>query len=126
PAIATVNFILFNPKTQAQVPAMDGAVPQDLRGAGVGTGLATDYLVQPGDSVDIGGTIYRVLSVASGTSLTLSPPPLPVRSPPVTISVSSLNYRIIRQPPPMGDDTAKLPHNIVIDLAPRCIGCRVP
>jgi prepilin-type N-terminal cleavage/methylation domain-containing protein len=116
-------------------------------GAGVAAAL---YPVQPGDYLQLNGVSYqinlvhppatysssasgmphltnaqRMVSLTLATSATTNPTPpyavagLTAMPPPP--NVTTTNYRIIRQPRPIGDDQLEMPINIAIDLTPRYI-----
>jgi type II secretory pathway pseudopilin PulG len=71
--------------------------------------------VQPGDCLELAGVVYKISNVTGLYSLQLSPPYPP-------IAVATTNYRILRQPRPLGDDIMQMEQNIVIDITPRNIG----
>jgi prepilin-type N-terminal cleavage/methylation domain-containing protein len=87
--------------------------------------------VQPGDHLEFGGQIYLIV----GPVPTPNPPNASPSPSDTLIVMSELNtsvglktgfastqYRIIRQPRPIGDDPLQMPANIIIDLMPRGLG----
>jgi prepilin-type N-terminal cleavage/methylation domain-containing protein len=73
-----------------------------------------EYPVQPGDYLELAGVPYKINTInANGTRLTLTTA--------APASLVTTNYRILRQPRPIGDDPLQMAENIIIDLTPRGI-----
>jgi prepilin-type N-terminal cleavage/methylation domain-containing protein len=70
------------------------------------------WSVQPGDYLEVMGTglAHQITSVVDGTTAKITPPlPYPLLTP-------TANYRVVRSPRVVGDETLKLPDQTVIDL----------
>jgi prepilin-type N-terminal cleavage/methylation domain-containing protein len=77
--------------------------------------------VQSGDYLELAGVLYRIATVNGPTTLTLN-----TAVPASMLNSSTSNYRIIRQPRPIGDDPMDMPEDIIIDVMPRYIGSTPP
>ena len=125
-----------NPSAVAGITPIPNAVtdcqyleqPDDFTGGSISTGASLSNIngtvdltngdtnplywsVQPGDYLEVMGTglMHQIQSI-SGTSFTITPPR------PYALA-ATMNYRIIRAPRPVGEETLKLPEGTVIDLA---------
>lgn len=113
-----VTFDMFDPSTGTPNPA-GATIPRTLT-AGQTAANSNLFPVQAGDSIvfDNGSTIYQILAVLPPTAafpggrLTLA-----TKFPAVQVAsgYSTMEYRIIRQPRPDGDEPLQMPVNIVID-----------
>src|SRR5262249_26816127 len=69
------------------------------------------WSVQPGDYLEVMGTglAHQIVSLVDGTTVKITPPlPYPL--------AATANYRVVRSPRVVGDETLKLPDVTVIDL----------
>jgi prepilin-type N-terminal cleavage/methylation domain-containing protein len=101
-----VKFDMFDPNTNG------------VSGKAMPRTLITGQAVQIGDHIvfDNGSTVYLITGVsgpaagAPGGVLTTSVP-----FPATMVNYTTMEYRIIRQPRPDGDEPLQLPNNVVID-----------
>jgi type II secretory pathway pseudopilin PulG len=105
----------------ASVAATDPTGLVTFSGNGAKTltgGFAQSQLwpVQPGDYIELGGVVHQIAQVNGPVQLKITPSAL---APP---SLKTTNYKIIRQPRPLGDELLEMAQNIVIDLSPRQFG----
>ena len=83
-----------------------------VNGYPVAFGQEKYWAVQPGDYLEVLGTgmMHRIDQLTGPNSVAISPP---LTHP---ISTPTANYRIVRSPRAVGDETLKLPEDTVIDL----------
>jgi prepilin-type N-terminal cleavage/methylation domain-containing protein len=105
-----VTFDMFDPTNPTVLGANAPPIPL---GVDDPNGSGADFPVLPGDSIELGGQIYRITSAArrnvpnpGGYLQLASTPP----------AMATINYRIIRRARPVGDEPMTLPQNIIIDL----------
>ena len=135
PATYWIKFEMFDPMTGLSTSSFvppnpvppQFVLPRNLNAKGA---MAA---VQPGDHLELGGNIYLIVGIAPKAPLfnTPSTDTLIVTSELNTnvglqVGYASTQYRIIRQPRPIGDDPLQMPANIIIDLAPRNLGYDLP
>jgi prepilin-type N-terminal cleavage/methylation domain-containing protein len=78
-----------------------------------GQGIVADYLVQPGDYLELrdGGGVHPIVSVPNGGTLAVS------AAQPIALTAPTTNYRILRQPRPvLGENPLQMPGNMAVDL----------
>lgn len=81
------------------------------------TGNAADvkyWNVQAGDYLEVAGAglMHVIQTLPANNTVTIAPP-LPY---PINVASATPNYRIVRTPRPVGDETLKLPEGTIIDL----------
>jgi type II secretory pathway pseudopilin PulG len=79
-----------------------------------GQSQPTDFLVQPGDYLEMrdGGGVYLITSVTGGNTLTLSPAQA------FALTSPTSNYRIMRQPRPIiGENPLQMPGNMAVQIS---------
>jgi prepilin-type N-terminal cleavage/methylation domain-containing protein len=127
-----VTFDMFDPLTGAVNPAAT-PIPRTLT-AGLPPASANQYPVQPGDHIvfDNGSTVYQIAAVTPpagairGGTLTLTTAFPVTLLPAANSTYKTLEYRIIRQPRPDGDEPLQLPANIIVDVSAQGLGYDLP
>jgi prepilin-type N-terminal cleavage/methylation domain-containing protein len=100
--------ITLDPKTNTNTATFANV---DFTG---GTNNSVQYLVQPGDYLEVfgGGGVHKIAAVVSGTTLQLAD-----TSNAINFNGNTTSYRILRQARPLqGEDLLQLPGSMVIDL----------
>ena len=114
--------------TGGQIYTMNNAAPYDTIAFSGASDLLNGYttaasdqqywLVQPGDYLEVMGTglMRRITTPVVGSAIKITPP-LPYGIGPVSGGTMTSNYRIVRAPRAVGDETLKMPEGTVIELA---------
>jgi prepilin-type N-terminal cleavage/methylation domain-containing protein len=113
-----VTFDMFDPETGIANPPQAPTPPRTVAKAGQAAALNP---VQVGDHIvfDGGGPVYQIAAVTApagaitGGTLTLAT----AFPPTVAAGYTTMEYRIIRQPRPDGDEQLQMPQNVIIDVS---------
>lgn len=119
PALAAPGYNLAN-CLKINGPDVTNGYPVNWPSPAAGDPNEKYWSVQPGDYVELCGTglMFRITQIGVPNTSNVPDPQYLVVTPavPYLVNTPTANYRILRAPRPVGDETIKLPEGTLIDL----------